>query len=71
MIAAKDLKKEMVGIGEVQVKDVEDENIAAHFEEACSFIAQAEGDNKTILVHCFEGKSRSATMVLAYLMLRK
>ncbi|XP_024385430.1 dual specificity protein phosphatase PHS1 [Physcomitrium patens] len=55
----------------LEVKDVEDENIAAHFEEACSFIAQAEGDNKTILVHCFEGKSRSATMVLAYLMLRK
>jgi len=55
----------------VQVRDVEDENIAAHFEDACSFIEQAEKEGKTILVHCFEGKSRSAAVVLAYLMLRK
>lgn len=53
------------------VKDVEDENIAAHFEDACSFIDHVEKDGKRILVHCFEGKSRSATVVLAYLMLRK
>ncbi|KAG0609818.1 hypothetical protein M758_7G016200 [Ceratodon purpureus] len=56
---------------QLAVKDVEDENIAAHFEDACSFIENAEKDGKTILVHCFEGKSRSATVVLAYLMLRK
>ena len=55
----------------MQVKDVEDENIAAYFGDACSFIEHAEKDGKTILVHCFEGKSRSATVVLAYLMLRK
>lgn len=53
------------------MKDVEDENIAAHFEDACSFIDHVEKDGKRILVHCFEGKSRSATVVLAYLMLRK
>ncbi|KAI5404757.1 Very-long-chain (3R)-3-hydroxyacyl-CoA dehydratase, variant 2 [Lathyrus oleraceus] len=53
------------------VCDTENSNISILFEEACDFIEDVERAGQRILVHCFEGKSRSVTVVLAYLMLRK
>ncbi|KAF9623004.1 hypothetical protein IFM89_035985 [Coptis chinensis] len=51
--------------------DNEDTLISNLFEEASDFIDGVEYSGGRVLVHCFEGKSRSATVVLAYLMLRK
>ena len=50
-------------------KDVAQEDLSVHFEGANAFIRGALSDPaNSVLVHCFEGKSRSATIVAQYLM---
>lgn len=43
-------------------------NIARHFQEAIVFLHSAISNGGTVLVHCFAGVSRSASIVIAYLM---
>lgn len=52
-----------------QVRDVEEENIGGFFEEACTYTDEALGGGGKVLIHCFEGRSRSGAVMLAYLMM--
>ena len=39
-----------------------------HFRESTDFIKEALNEGGVVLVHCFAGVSRSASIVIAYLM---
>ncbi|XP_029696780.1 dual specificity protein phosphatase 3 isoform X1 [Takifugu rubripes] len=57
----------------IRANDTEQFNLSAFFEEGADFIDRALAHNNgkgKVYVHCREGYSRSATMVVAYLMLR-
>jgi len=51
----------------VPVEDDETEDILSYLPEACQFIDQAKQKNARVLVHCYAGHSRSATVIAAYL----
>ncbi|XP_051838009.1 dual specificity protein phosphatase 13-like [Antechinus flavipes] len=56
----------------VPAHDLPDFNISAYFSSAADFIHNALlTPGAKVLVHCVVGVSRSATLVLAYLMLRQ
>ena len=54
-----------------EIKDLPDELICGVFEETNSFISEAisssSSSSSSVLVHCVYGQSRSASIVLAYL----
>ncbi|KAJ0254734.1 Dual specificity protein phosphatase 1 [Hirschfeldia incana] len=54
----------------VPVVDKEDTNLEIYFDECIHFIDEAKKLGGSVLVHCFVGKSRSVTIVVAYLMKR-
>ena len=51
----------------INISDYDDENIIQYFGECLNFI---KGEEK-VFVHCAAGESRSATIVIAYLMWNK
>ncbi|XP_053695320.1 dual specificity protein phosphatase MPK-4 [Sabethes cyaneus] len=52
----------------IQASDVPREDLIKHFEDTNKFIGDSLAEERNILVHCYFGVSRSATIVIAYLM---
>ncbi|KAL4921227.1 protein-tyrosine phosphatase-like protein [Aspergillus aurantiobrunneus] len=55
----------------IEVDDIEDENLLEHFPSAIKFIQSGLDAGGSVLVHCAMGKSRSATVCIAYLLHRQ
>ena len=53
---------------QVKVRDSQMSLIAVHFDRAIEFIETALNSDGRVLVHCWRGVSRSATIVIAYIM---
>uniref|UniRef100_A0A7C9A8G6 protein-tyrosine-phosphatase n=1 Tax=Opuntia streptacantha TaxID=393608 RepID=A0A7C9A8G6_OPUST len=62
--AGKDLKIVRMA---VPIKDTEDENLLDYLECCLDFIEESRKQG-AVLVHCFAGVSRSAAIIMAYLM---
>ena len=52
----------------LRLEDKESFDISRHMRSALEFIEEARVDRAAILVHCSAGVSRSATVVIAFLM---
>lgn len=52
----------------IQITDMPREDLLTHLEDSYEFIDQALELNSRILVHCYFGVSRSASVVIAYVM---
>ncbi|KAJ5787233.1 hypothetical protein N7457_002223 [Penicillium paradoxum] len=55
----------------IGVDDVADDNLLEHFPAAIKFIQSGLDTGRGVLVHCAMGKSRSATICIAYLLHRQ
>lgn len=55
----------------IQVLDKADVTLSLFFDECFAFIEEARASGGGVLVHCFAGRSRSATIVVAYLMFKR
>lgn len=53
---------------QIDAVDMPTYEIHRHFSECISFIDSAISGGGTVLVHCYQGVSRSATIISAYLM---
>ncbi|CAF1281881.1 unnamed protein product [Rotaria sordida] len=52
----------------IEIDDSLEQNISNYIKEALNFIVESQKNNSNILVHCVSGISRSASIVIAYIM---
>ncbi|KNA22757.1 hypothetical protein SOVF_031510 isoform B [Spinacia oleracea] len=55
----------------IEVADREDTDLCQYFDECIDFIEEAKRSGGGVFVHCFVGRSRSVTIILAYLIKKR
>jgi protein-tyrosine phosphatase len=65
------LAQHNIVVQRILIKDFVTESIGKHFEAAFAFMDDVRAKKGRVLIHCVIGKSRSASVVLAYLMARE
>ena len=73
LVAAKDLQKHFqttLSYKQLNLTDNPTSNISKYFVESIKFIEQSLEKGGCILVHCLGGKSRSASIITAYIMIK-
>lgn len=55
----------------ITIRDAPGDDLSRHFAHAHEFIRKSLEQDKTVLVHCMAGISRSASIVAAHLMLER
>ena len=55
----------------LHLKDDEEDDIGAHFTPCTEYIKSCLANGNAVLVHCQAGISRSATIIIAYLMMEE
>ncbi|KAL1994402.1 hypothetical protein VTN49DRAFT_3071 [Thermomyces lanuginosus] len=73
MILSNWMRKPIAGLQHlnIEVDDVEDADLLRHFNTTNAFIQSALDSGGSVLVHCAMGKSRSATVCVAFLCQQK
>jgi hypothetical protein len=52
----------------IEIDDSLEQNLSNYIREALDFIVESQKHNSNILIHCVSGISRSASIVIAYMM---
>jgi dual specificity MAP kinase phosphatase len=52
----------------IEIDDSLEQDLSNYIKEALKFISESQQNNSNILVHCVSGISRSASIVIAYIM---
>jgi hypothetical protein len=52
----------------IEIDDSLEQNLSDYIKEALEFISESQKTNSNILIHCVSGISRSASIVIAYIM---
>ena len=52
----------------IEIDDSMEQSLSNYIEEALDFISESQKNNTKILIHCVSGISRSASIVIAYMM---
>jgi len=55
----------------IDIRDVVEDDLLQHFESACKFIHEGLTSGGKVLVHCMQGRSRSSSCLIAYLIKHK
>ena len=55
----------------VRLRDIQQESLASHLPTAFEFLDRCEREGRRCLVHCMVGASRSVTLVLAFLVVKR